>query len=244
VWAAWTTVAVYFVLGVLAVVSVLQAKKLREGQARQARELREAEARPYVVVDFEPDRTPFVNLVIANLGRTMARNVRIDVDPPLDSSVYRESPVPLAGFKLFAEGIPALAPGKRIVLLFDQMADRQKLNLPLTYHVRVTYEWDGGGPLSEELRLDLDLYLPLRRIQPHTIHDVSKTLDKIHRQFEKWTAGLDGGLLVLSPEDQQRRNEEILAEMRARRAAEQAEGNGRMRLTGRLLQVVGRLRRG
>jgi hypothetical protein len=243
VWAAWTTAAIYAVLGGFAWVQVLQAKKLRESQALQARELREAEARPYVVVDFEPDRVPFVNMVIANLGRTMARNVRIEVDPPFDSSVYRSGPVPLARFKLFAEGIPALAPGKRIVLLFDQMYQRAELDLPDTYRVRLTYEWDGGDPLTDELRLDLDLYRPLRRIAPHTIHDVSETLDAIHRQFEKWTAGSEGGLLVLSPEDRRRRNEKIMAEMRTHRAAERAARNGRVRLPSRLLKVVGRLRR-
>jgi hypothetical protein len=105
VWAAWTTVAIYLILGIFALVQVLQARTLRESQARQAREIREAEARPYVVVDFEPEEPPFVNLVIANLGRTMARNVRLEVDPPFDSSVYRSGPVPLARFKLFTEGI-------------------------------------------------------------------------------------------------------------------------------------------
>jgi hypothetical protein len=223
---------------------VLQARKLRESQARQAREIREAEARPYVVADFEPEEPPFVNLVIANLGRTMARNVRLEVDPPFDSSVYRSGPVPLARFKLFTEGIPALAPGKRIVLLFDQMYQRADLDLPDTYRMRLTYEWDGGPLPPEELRLDLDLYRPLRQVRRHTVHDVSKTLDKIHRQFEKWTAGLGDGLLVLSPEDRRRRNEEIMLELKERRAAKRIAGNGKVRLVGRLLEVVGRLRRG
>lgn len=199
---------------------VREARTLRESQALQAQELREAErelrkdeARPYVVVDFERERAPFVNLVIANLGRTMARNVQIEVDPPFDSSVYRGGPVPLAGFKLFTEGIPELAPGKRIVLLFDQMAHREKLDLPMSYRVRLSYDWDGGDPLPpDELRLDLDLYRPLRVIERKTVHDLSETLDAIHGQLQKWTAGLDGGLLVLSPEDKRRRGEEILAD--------------------------------
>jgi hypothetical protein len=208
---------------------VEEARELRASQALQAQELREAErelrkdeARPYVVVDFERDRAPLVNLVIANLGRTMARNVRIEVDPPFDSSVYRDGPLPLAGFKLFAKGIPSLAPGKRIVLLFDHMIDREKLDLPDSYRVRLAYEWDGGDPLSDVLRLDLDLYRPLRQVEWHTIHDVSKTLKQIVQRFDRWTAGHDG-LLVLSPEDQRRRNEEIMADMEQRRreAAEQ-----------------------
>jgi hypothetical protein len=247
--AAWATVVIYLVLGVFAWIQVLQAKKLRESQALQARELREAEARPYVVVDFEPDRVPFVNLVVANLGRTMARNVRVEADPPFDSSVYRSGPVPLAKFKLFSEGIPSLAPGKRIVLLFDQMLDRADAGLPESYRVRLTYEWDGGQLPSEELRLDLELYRPLRRVTPETIHDVSKTLTKIGRQLEKWSAGAGGGLLVLSPEDKRRRGEEFRAWVEEERAAEQApadghpDGNGRPRLAGLLVEAVGRLRR-
>jgi hypothetical protein len=41
--AAWTTVAVYVVLGIFAWIQVLQARRLREEQAR-----------PFVIVDFEP----------------------------------------------------------------------------------------------------------------------------------------------------------------------------------------------
>jgi hypothetical protein len=62
-------------------------------QLREARELSRDEARPYVVVEVEPGRPPLTNLVVANLGRTMARNVRIETEPPLDSSVYRSGPV-------------------------------------------------------------------------------------------------------------------------------------------------------
>jgi hypothetical protein len=124
------------------------------------------------------------------------------------------------------------------------MYQRAELDLPDTYRVRLTYEWDGGPLPSEELRLDLDLYRPLRQVRRHTVHDVSKTLDKMHRQFEKWTAGLGDGLLVLSPDDRRRRNEEIMSELDERRPTEQTAGNGQVRLAGRLLEVVGRMRRG
>ncbi len=94
----------------------------------------------------------------------------------------------------------------------------------MSYRVRLTYDWDGGDPLPpDELRLDLDLYRPLRVIERKTVHDLSETLDAIHGQLEKWTAGLDGGLLVLSPEDLRRRDEEVRAwvEEQRREAAEQ-----------------------
>jgi hypothetical protein len=72
-WAAWATVAVYVVLGIFAWIQVLQARRLREEQAR-----------PFVIVDFEPGF--LVYLTVENIGRTMARDVTIRFDKPLAST--------------------------------------------------------------------------------------------------------------------------------------------------------------
>jgi hypothetical protein len=119
-WAAWAAVAVYVVLGIFAWIQVLQARKLREEQAR-----------PFVIVDFEPGF--LVYLTVENLGRTMARDVSIQFDKPLESTLsgtreIDESP-------LFREPIPTLPPGKKIRVLFDQYAARMEAKLPLTYDV-------------------------------------------------------------------------------------------------------------
>ena len=57
-WAAWATIAVYVVLGIFAWLQVLQARRFREEQAR-----------PFVIVDFEPGF--LVYLTVENIGRTM-----------------------------------------------------------------------------------------------------------------------------------------------------------------------------
>jgi hypothetical protein len=81
-WLEWWTVERVVALATTGQLLVLVAAALyARAQVREARELRRDEARPYVVVDLEPDRPPFMNLVVANLGRTMARNVRIETDP-------------------------------------------------------------------------------------------------------------------------------------------------------------------
>jgi hypothetical protein len=71
--AAWTTVAIYVALGIFALVQVLQARKLREDQAR-----------PFLIVDFDPGF--LIYLTVANIGRTMARDVRIKFDEKLEST--------------------------------------------------------------------------------------------------------------------------------------------------------------
>lgn len=219
---------------------VQEARDLREAEAQR----REAEARPYVVMDFEPEVPPLLYLVVTNLGRTMASNVRFEVDPPFRSSQDEQWWLPVAQIKLLTFGIPSLAPGKRHVTAFDTLFRREELGLPSTYHVRISYEGEDGQRFEDVQRLDLDLYRDLRPVQQDTIHQVSQTLKRIQRQFEKWSAGPEGGLLMLSPRDQRRRNEEALAEFKARRSPEnQAAGPGKVGLLGRLLQAAGRLRR-
>lgn len=95
---AWATVGIYIVLGLFAWRQVGEARKLREEQAR-----------PFVIVDFEPGF--LVYLTVENLGRTMAREVSICFDKPLESSLsgrreLDESP-------LFREPIPALPRARR-----------------------------------------------------------------------------------------------------------------------------------
>jgi hypothetical protein len=94
---AWATVALYIVLAIYAVKQVGEARRLREEQAR-----------PFVVVDF--DVNFLMKLRIENVGRTVARNIRMKFSPTLSSSMRQ--PWPWERSPLFSEGIPTLAPGK------------------------------------------------------------------------------------------------------------------------------------
>jgi hypothetical protein len=101
-------------------VRVAEARELRKAEARR----REAEARPYVVVDFEPEVPPLLHLVVTNLRWTMASNVRFEVDPPFRSTQDEHWGLPVAQIRLFTSGILSLAPGKRHVTAFDTLFDR------------------------------------------------------------------------------------------------------------------------
>jgi hypothetical protein len=130
-WAAWATVAVYVVLGIFAWIQVLQARRLREEQAR-----------PFVIVDFEPGF--LVYLTVENIGRTMARDVSIRFDEPLESTL--SGPREIDESPLLRKPIPTLPPGRKIRVLFDQYAARLEAGLPLTYDVTLRYK----GPLGKK----------------------------------------------------------------------------------------------
>jgi hypothetical protein len=191
-WAAWTTVAVYLLLGIFAWIQVLQARKLREEQAR-----------PFVIVDFEPGF--LVYLTVENLGRTMARDVSIRFDKPLESTL--SGPREIDESPLFRELIPTLPPGKKIRVLFDQYAARVEGKLPLTYDVTLRYKGPTGKKEWEHpYRLDLGIYLS-SALPPKGLPELVAEVEKIRKELEKWKEGGRGLRMVAVDRHRQQRRE-------------------------------------
>ncbi len=189
--AACATVLVYIVLGLFA-----------WRQVREARKLREEQARPFVIVDFEPGF--LVYITVENLGRTMARDVSIQFDKPLDSTL--EGRRELDDSPLFREPIPALPPGKKIRVLFDQFSARLDAGLPLRYDVELRYRGPTGRKRWEHpYRLDLGLYV-CSQPPPKGIPELVTEVENIRKEIERWKGSGIRGLLVHTV-DQRRRDQ-------------------------------------
>lgn len=188
-WAAWATVGIYIVIGAFA-----------WRQVREARTLREEQARPFVIVDFEPGW--LVYLTVENIGRTLARDVSIHFDKPLTSSLQR--PRELDDSPLFREPIPALPPGKKIRVLFDEFNGRTEAKLPLTYDVEVRYKGHKGGKWEETHRLDLGMYLG-SALPPKGIPELVSEMENIRKEIVQWR-GFSGRGLLVNVRDQERRD--------------------------------------
>jgi hypothetical protein len=179
--AAWATVLIYIVIGLFA-----------WRQVREARKLREEQARPFVIVDFEPGF--LVYLTVENLGRTMARDVRIQFGKPLETTLER--PREIDETPLFREAIPTLPPGKKIRVLFDQFPARLEAGLPLTYDVDVSYKGPTGKkPLKDTYRLDLGMYVG-SALPPKGIPELATEVENIRKEIENWKGSNLRGLLV------------------------------------------------
>lgn len=188
--AAWATVAIYIVIGLFAWWQVHEARKLREEQAR-----------PFVIVDFEPNF--LVYLMVENIGRTMARDVRIEFDKPLQTTLER--PRELDETPLFREPIPTLPPGKKIRVLFDQFNDRLEADLPLTYDVKLRYRGPVGRKAWEDrYRLDLGMYIGAG-LPPKGIPELVTEVESIRNEIKKWTGDSGHGVLVHA-RDQERKD--------------------------------------
>jgi hypothetical protein len=213
----WTDVAqVIILVAQLAILAI--AAVVAWHQVREAKRLREEQARPFVVIDFEvEDAIAF--LTVSNLGTTLARNVRFEIEPPLQSSME----IPLDKLKMLGEGISSLAPGKSIRTAFDSLIQRKPLGLPDVYAVTAQYSDETSRrQFQEKLDLDLGVYWNLIRVQRRGEHDIHERLKDIRDELRKWTSGTRG-LLRLSPDENRTEQERIMRHFEER-SEQQASG--------------------
>jgi hypothetical protein len=155
-------------------------------QVRHARRLREDQARPFVIVYFElsPVWTQAVNLVVENVGSTVARDVTFSFSEPLRCAARTGD---INEPKLFKEGVTTLPPGMRYSTLFDLGPERIEAKLPVSYDVTVSYRGRGRKPETERYTLDLSLFFGLEKFTEYGIHHGAKALHEIEKTLRKWT---------------------------------------------------------
>jgi hypothetical protein len=175
-------------------------------QVKEARELREEQNRPFVVADFDVEGGYLVYFQVENMGTSLARDVRIEINPPLESA----SKIDISKLKMLNEGIATLAPGKKYRTFFDMSFRRneERPDLPMNYKARVSYSDEKRKrTFNEALNLDLDQYMHINTITQHGLHDIHEQLERLRKILEKWTSGTGSGLLALTLEESRAENE-------------------------------------
>ncbi|MEV6695235.1 hypothetical protein AB0M35_27555 [Micromonospora sp. NPDC051196] len=191
----WQAVAAFiaiFVAGPIALWQVLEARRVRLEQSR-----------PYVIVDFE-FRSILVYLKIENIGTTIARNVEIKFDPPLESASGRRERIRESS--LFRQPIPMLAPGRKIAIRLDSYNTRASSGLPMQYTVSISYEGVGSQKqfIDPPYPLDLKMYEGAS-VEPRGLPDLVREVEGIRSEIRKWTSGISGLLIHNVDADQRER---------------------------------------
>jgi hypothetical protein len=157
------------------------------------------------VIDFEVEKV-FLFLTVTNIGTTLARDVRFEIEPPLQSPID----VPLDELKMLREGISTLAPRKTIRTLFDSAIQRKPQELLDVYAVTARYSDETGRRRFEEkLDLDLGIYWNLTRLERRGQRDIHDRLKDMLAEMKKWTAGTRG-LLRLSPDENRAEQDRLM----------------------------------
>jgi hypothetical protein len=211
---AWTDEAqVYLVAAQLLV--LVAAAIFAWRQVREARVLREEQNRPFVVVDIEVESGYMMYLEIVNMGTSLARDVRIEIDPPLESAID----IQVNKLKMLNEGIATLAPGKKYRTFFEMSFRRNedRPDLPLNHKARVRYRDEKGKrSFDETLILDMGQYMHMHTVTRHGIHDVHKQLEAIQKTLKGWSANLGRGMVAMGYEEEKAREDEIVNRMEER----------------------------
>ena len=180
-------------------------------QVWEFRRTRDEEARPFVIVDIQPSPVDIrlMNLVVENVGRTVARNVRLSVESPLESSLP-DLPPPSDSI-LLTEGIPMMPPGRRIEPLLDRRNERDSADLPQRYDVTVELD-DARGRRQEPQKyvLDLTQLVGLRHVRLLGVHHVADALQTLANEYTRATD--EQGRLKVWVRDEDRHNDDARVE--------------------------------
>lgn len=194
--AAWTPADWSAMAAWLTVLIALTAAYFAFRQVGEARRLREAQAQPYVVAFMEP--SPFepqiVNVVVKNFGSTVARNVRLHADPPLQRSSGMGEIEDVWLFDL----LPTLVPGQSWQTIWDFGPERAQTQLPKRHTVVVSAEDYRGRRLDDEkFVLDWSAFEQRQWVTEYGVHHAAKALREINQKMGRWQERGRGGLSVV-----------------------------------------------
>jgi hypothetical protein len=200
-------------LGVL-----LLAAAVAGWQVLEARRLRLERNRPFVVVDFDLDLAKgyLIFFEVLNPGTSLACDVRIEIEPPLESSVD----VDMGKLKMLNEGITTLAPGKKLRTFFDMSFRRNEdeKDYPMNHLATVRYtDETGKRSFTEKYNLDLDQYMNMQFVTNHGVEDIYDEIKRTRTMMEKWGWSGGRGLVAMTPEEGRRESEQMRAAMEERR---------------------------
>ncbi len=178
-----------------------------EKTLEEIKESRDQEAAPYVVAYFDASPSShLIYLVVRNIGKTVANNVKLRFDPPLLSG---NNDIKIGEIPLVKEGIGSIPPGYEIRTLLDSAISYfgQK-SLPLTYNVTISYF---GGLRNERRILEqvLDLHALEGLILAHDkgLPDLVKQMENLvkhisdtSKETQKMAKNLENGVWLRNPE--------------------------------------------
>lgn len=141
-------------------------------------DVRDEETAPYILVYFEiPYGDTLVYLVIKNIGKSPARDIHIECNPHIQSTLShaeRYSPI--------TRGIPSLAPHQEIRTIFDVFIDRMGANLPMTYTIKLMYKGGiGNRQRQDEQIADISMYNSRMFAKQKDFQDLVKATEKMSK---------------------------------------------------------------
>jgi hypothetical protein len=175
-----TAVAWQGLSAIVAACAFVAALTIGWSQLHAAQKLRLEQARPYIVVDLLPGQASekLVDLVVTNIGKSPAYDLRISFDPEPER-VDEIAEFKLKDTRILNEPTPMFAPGREFRMFFDSAIDRYGSDFPMSFKVTTAYRDSRGQHFGETATVDFDVRRGAAYTPVHSVHDAVKVLKGI-----------------------------------------------------------------
>lgn len=183
------------VMGVLTfvyVVATILILKANYNSVKEMKKSREEENRPYIIVYFESKSNGPVNLIVKNIGKTLAKDTRIQIVPDLE---YPDS-YPLSKSNLLNKPIPDIPPNYEYKAFVGMSWDlKNKLDVYPVYTANVSYSRvNQKNYYNEEYILDLNFQSGLLFLKERDINDIAKDIHDYTKNSKRQLKSIDSSL--------------------------------------------------
>jgi hypothetical protein len=169
--AAWALVIVSSGLLIATAVYAWYARK----QANMMRNNLELETAPNVVAYLDIDHRGMAHLVVQNIGKGIAQDIKVHIEPPLMTSKDFDP----MNMTILKEGIRSLVPGQTIRALIDFERDYFKAKLPDKYTATLTFSGPGQSRRNNVCPVDFYIYRNLWEAPLKTVHELVQAIEKL-----------------------------------------------------------------
>lgn len=168
--------------------STKDSVKTSEKMIEEMKEARDQESAPYVVPYIKIDQH-MMFFGIKNIGKTVAKDIRINIEPELRSSLFGDK---IKELPLIKKGLSSLPPGHELGTIFDvSHIYLNRADFPMSYLVKITYV---GGiqkqPREYEQVLDLSVYKDIIPGDQKKLGDVVKEIENLSKYNQKISENL------------------------------------------------------
>jgi hypothetical protein len=192
---AFLTLA-YVVTTILMWRSMRKANVLTQANIELLNQAERNRLRPHVVFELVEFRG-LISAEVANIGQTTAHGIRIDSMPTI-RAVGRDY---AREIYYISKGIETLAPSRRLSILVGSYAEIKAEFPEERFEVEIEYRDGFGETYHEQTTIDLKERSGLR-IKENTVHDISKTIEKIQADIHYIRQGGLEPLVRVIPESE------------------------------------------
>ena len=167
----------------LQVKSMKQQTKIQREQTRQQAEIQKDSQRPFVWLDLRtnPRNGQLLNLVLKNEGPTIATNIKIDCDPPIQYTTQMSRQITDRSPGVLEKGVTSMPPGREMVWALGLPHEVYSERRATRHRVRISFDGPFGPERPIEYILDFQENADQNRVVDGSLIGIEKAIKEISK---------------------------------------------------------------